>query len=113
MQPNASVCLYCILSQVKDLEQRLSEVTDSKVYLEESLKTSERSTRSLEAELQSSKTTLESTQAELKEIQDKVSKPFSLHNVQCKVCSHLHQEDVGNVYSTIQWHLLSAGHLSI
>ena len=62
--------LCCL--QVKDLEQRLTKVTDAKASVEEKLKASEHFVQSLEAELQTTKATLEARQAELKESQDRV-----------------------------------------
>jgi chromosome segregation ATPase len=60
------------LVQVKDLEQKLSKITDSKTSVEEKLKTSEHFVQSLETELQTTRANLEARQTELKESQDKV-----------------------------------------
>lgn len=61
-----------IYLQIKDLEQRLSKVTDSKSVFEEKLKTSEHLVVSLETELQSTKSSLEAREAELEQVQEKV-----------------------------------------
>lgn len=64
--------LYDLPLQVKDLEQRLRNLTDSKTSVEEKLKTSEHFVQSLETELQTTRANLEARQAELKECQDRV-----------------------------------------
>ena len=71
--PVSSFCWHSLMSQVKDLGQRLSKATDGKTLAEENHQALERREQSMEAELVTTKTCLEARQEELSEVKDKAS----------------------------------------